>query len=160
MRQHFTDTGHKFTARVVCECGKRFSGGTSSGYRFHRHVRLHRNYILYGDRFLSIHVFSIPIPNNLLTNHTEYHCFVLLCPCVFFCCRSTWMSLKYIFPSINLIQIQTKQQKKQIFPPLAVIENFVLFFLKNNFILTTPSLLFAAEMSSIDIPHHRIFVFF
>jgi hypothetical protein len=38
MRDHFEETGHKPTTRVVCQCGKRFSGGTSSGYRFHRFV--------------------------------------------------------------------------------------------------------------------------
>ncbi len=36
MRQHFLESRHKYTRRVVCECGKRFSGGSSSGYRYHR----------------------------------------------------------------------------------------------------------------------------
>jgi len=36
MRQHFLESRHKYTRRVVCECGKLFSGGSSSGYRYHR----------------------------------------------------------------------------------------------------------------------------
>jgi hypothetical protein len=35
-RQHFRETGH-IPTKVVCECGARYVGGTSAGYRYHRY---------------------------------------------------------------------------------------------------------------------------
>jgi hypothetical protein len=33
---HFVKSGHKHTAAIACECGRRFHGGTSGAYRYHR----------------------------------------------------------------------------------------------------------------------------
>jgi hypothetical protein len=58
MRDHFEETGHKPTTRVVCQCGKRFSGGTSSGYRFHRFV-FYYNVQCYHSREVSLLNFNV-----------------------------------------------------------------------------------------------------
>jgi hypothetical protein len=33
---HFVKSGHKPTAAIACECGRRFHGGPSGAYRYHR----------------------------------------------------------------------------------------------------------------------------
>jgi hypothetical protein len=37
MTIHFRETAHQVTKTVVCECGRKFPGGTNGGFYYHRY---------------------------------------------------------------------------------------------------------------------------
>jgi hypothetical protein len=41
MTLHYEESGHDPTRGVVCECGAKFTGGTSGTYHYHRYVNIY-----------------------------------------------------------------------------------------------------------------------
>ncbi len=56
MTLHYEESGHDPTRGVVCECGAKFTGGTSGTYHYHRYVNIYGGGGLTMRQFIEIQI--------------------------------------------------------------------------------------------------------